>query len=143
MDHPPLPPAQASRHVVALEAAGFITIAAAIWLDELWDLPHLLLGSPSSPFRPGEAVAESVLVLLLGAGIVLWSRRVLARVAYLESFVVVCAWCHRVKLDEQWVGLEQFLREHRATTSHGICPICARDMLAEADAEASGLTPPA
>lgn len=116
-----------------LEAVGFFVIAGAVWLDELLDLPHIAFGSPASPFRPEEAAAESGLVVVLGAAIIYWSYRTLNRMAYLESLIVVCGWCHRVKLDAQWVSLELFLREHRAETSHGICPACTTEMLAAED----------
>ena len=110
--------------VVALEATGFLAIMALIWIDELWDLPHYLFGASRTPFRPTEAIAESGLVLLMGAAIIVSSIRILRRVAYLESMIVLCAWCRRVRMDESWVSIEAFLHEHRRTTSHGICPDC-------------------
>jgi hypothetical protein len=110
--------------VVALEAAGFLTIVALIWIDELWDLPYYLFGASPTPFRPAEAIAESGLVVLMGAAIIVASIRILRRVAYLESMIVLCAWCRRVRMDDSWVSIEEFLHVHRRTTSHGICPDC-------------------
>jgi hypothetical protein len=117
--------------VVALEAAGFLVVVALIWMDEFWDLPHYLFGAPSTPFRPHEAMAESSLVMVLAAAIILSSIRILRRVVYLESMIVLCAWCRRVRLDAAWISIEAFLREHRAETSHGMCPECATRLDAE------------
>lgn len=132
-----------SRRVLWLEAAGFGLIALAIWLDELLDLPHLMFHAPISPFRPEEAGAESALVIAVGAAVVWWSHRQLAKAAYLESLIMVCAWCHRVKLDTVWVSLELFLREHRAETTHGICPVCALELMTQVDDAPAPTTPPA
>ncbi|MGH7651645.1 MAG: hypothetical protein ACREMS_07345 [Gemmatimonadaceae bacterium] len=113
---------------VVLQAAGFLAIACTVWLDELVDLPHNLLGAPASPFRPHEAILESGLVLLLGAAIVLFTIR-LARHA--DRLIVLCAWCHRTRVDNVWASIEEFMRVHRAETSHGMCPDCAARFDAE------------
>lgn len=126
-------PARPVRRVpllpLALEAAGFVTIAVVIWLDELIDLPHLLFGATVTPFRPTEALLESALVLALGALIMDFTAHSLSR--HIERLIVLCAWCHKVRLDREWVSIEDFLREHRADTSHGMCPDCERKMVAE------------
>jgi hypothetical protein len=98
-------------------------IAAIIWLDEWLDIPHMLFGAPATPFRWHEAVWESTLVLLFGTLVVLYTARLLLR--YLNRFIVLCAWCHRARLDERWVSVEEFLKAHHAETSHGMCPECA------------------
>lgn len=121
------------RRVLALEAAAFGLIVAVTWLDELLDLPHRLFGAPASPSRTAEALLESTLTLLLGLAVVLISRRAFARIAYLESLVVMCAWCGRVRdADQEWQPVEVFLeREHLAATSHGICDDCVQRLEAQ------------
>jgi hypothetical protein len=106
---------------MALESAGFLLIAAVIWLDELLDLPHLFFGAPASPFRPHEAIWESGLVLVLGVLVVAFTARLVRQI---DRLIVLCAWCHRVRLNSHWVSVEEFLRVHRADASHGICPEC-------------------
>jgi len=129
-------PRSTSNRVVVFESVGFLTVMLLIWLNELLDLPHLLLGAPSigPSLRWEEALLESGAVFLLGVGVVAFSRWTSLRLAYLESFVVLCAWCRRVKLDEEWVGLERFLQAHRARTSHGVCPDCAARLQREGGA---------
>jgi hypothetical protein len=112
-----------------LEGAGFLVIAAVIWLDEAVDLPHALFNAPVSPFRPHEALLESGLVLILGSLIVTFTASLLAR--HIDRLIVLCAWCHRVRFDGNWVTLEAFLQGHQAETSHGMCPDCEARMLAE------------
>jgi hypothetical protein len=114
------------RHTLALEAMGFLLIVALIWLDEVLDLPRLLFGAAPTPIRLGEGLLESVLTLAVGAVVVAISYRAFRRIEYLESLVVMCAWCRRVRSGDEWLTVEAFLeRQHHAHTSHGICTGCA------------------
>jgi hypothetical protein len=114
------------RYTLALEAAGFLLIIAIIWLDEILDLPRLLFGAAATPLRLGEGVLESVLTAAVGAAVVSITYRAFRRIEYLESLVVVCAWCRRVRAGEEWLTMERFLeREHHSQTTHGICSVCA------------------
>jgi hypothetical protein len=119
------------RLAVIPQIVGFLAVAALIWMDELLDLPHVFFGAPASPHRIEEALLESGVILLLGAAVAAWTIRAARRVAYLESFVVLCAWCRRVRHDDTWMTLEAFLAQHRAQTSHGLCPDCERRLEAE------------
>jgi hypothetical protein len=115
-----------SRRMLMLEAAGFLSIVAIIWLDELLDLPHLLFGAERTPVRLMEGMLESVLTIALGLLIVLITYRAFRRIEYLESLIVMCAWCRRVRSGDEWLMVEHFLeREHQSRTSHGICESCA------------------
>jgi len=55
---------------------------------------------------------------------------VLAEVKELKGYLAVCAWCHAIRdEDGHWQPMEVFLASHtHATTTHGICPACARKM---------------
>jgi hypothetical protein len=115
------------RYTLALETAGFLLIIVIIWLDEILDLPHRLFGAAPTPLRVGEGLLESILTLGVGVVIVSITYRALRRIEYLESLVVVCAWCRRVRADnDEWLTMESFLeREHHSHTTHGICSVCA------------------
>ena len=114
------------RRTLWLESAGFLLIVAIIWMDEILDLPHLLFGATPTPLRLGEAWLESVLTATVGAVIVSITYRAFRRIEYLESLVVICAWCRRVRGDREWLSMEEFLeRQHNAHTTHGICEGCA------------------
>jgi len=114
------------RVAVIPQIIGFLALAALVWMDELLDLPHVLFGAAASPHRVEEALLESVVILLLGTAVSAWTIRAARRVAYLESFVVLCAWCRRVHYDDTWLSVEAFFAQHRARTSHGLCPDCER-----------------
>lgn len=115
--------------MLALEAVGFLLIVAIIWMDELFDLPHLLFGAARTPVRWGEGTLESLLTIAVGTAVVLTTYRDLRRIEYLESLIVMCAWCRRVRSGAEWLSVEAFLqRQHQSHTSHGICETCAKDI---------------
>jgi hypothetical protein len=114
------------RRTLLLEGAGFLLIVAIIWMDEIFDLPHLLFGAAPTPLRLGEGGLESTLTVAVGIVIVSITYRAFRRIEYLESLVVMCAWCRRVRAQEEWLTVEAFLeRQHNARTTHGICEGCA------------------
>ena len=118
------------RYALALETAGFLLIIVIIWLDELLDLPRLLFGAAATPVRLGEGAMESVLTLLVGIAVVSITYRAFRRIEYLESLVVMCAWCRRVRSGDDWLPVEEFLRQqHHAHTTHGICSSCAAGLV--------------
>jgi len=109
-----------------LEGLGFLLIVVITWLDELLDLPHLLFGATPTPLRMGEGMLESTLTVLVGVVVVGITYRAFRRIEYLESLVVMCAWCRRVRAGSDWLLVEDFLeQQHHAKTTHGICEGCA------------------
>ena len=113
--------------MLGLEGLGFLLIVAIIWMDELFDLPHLLLGAPPTPVRWGEGMLESLLTVAVGLTVLMITYRAFRRIEYLESLVVMCAWCRRVRSGKEWLSVEHFLeQQHQLRTSHGICETCAQ-----------------
>lgn len=111
--------------VMLYQSAGFIALMALMFLDELVALPSLIFGEYSliSDFR--QTSLKMLLILTVWFLVAASTRRILARVRYLERFMRICAWCHHIDFKGQWVSLEDFLQSGFDTpTTHGICPIC-------------------
>ena len=55
----------------------------------------------------------------------------LSRVKRLERVIPICAYCKKIRTEEQsWEQLEKYFCDHAdATFSHGACPDCARELL--------------
>lgn len=47
-------------------AQMFILLCILVWLDEILDLPHLLLGAPRTPLNWREAASEMILIAIVG-----------------------------------------------------------------------------
>ncbi|MEW6520302.1 MAG: hypothetical protein AB1461_12900 [Thermodesulfobacteriota bacterium] len=116
-----------SRYLAGYELIGFGSLFVILWLDELLDLPCLLLGAPPTPVNLRESVLESFLVLLVGMITVYFTKKILNEIKYLEGFLAICASCKKIRDDQgNWVQIEGYIRDHSAATfSHGICPDCA------------------
>lgn len=117
-----------SNNVIYYETIGFSIIALLVWLDEILCLPTLLFGGEYKPDY-NEAMVESFVVLAIALPVVAFTRKILARLHYLEGFLRVCAWCKKIGDDGHWITLEKYFEQHFDTkTSHGICPECSRKM---------------
>ncbi|HPJ71162.1 MAG TPA: hypothetical protein PK636_00585 [bacterium] len=108
-----------------LEGAGFGFLIVCVWLNELFDLPHLLFNQAPTPVNIVESVSESVVVLLLGAFMIGATGVLLKRIRYLEGFLPVCSFCKKVRIDGRWIPLDEYVAHNsEAKISHGLCPDC-------------------
>jgi hypothetical protein len=117
--------ARLPRQLIVLQLLGFAIVLAMLWADELLDLPHILFNATATPRRLSEAVFESTVVAVLGLVTTSFTMRLTRRIVALESFVVLCGWCRRIRDEGRWLTLEAFLTAHQANASHGLCPECA------------------
>ncbi|MEW6405873.1 MAG: hypothetical protein AB1649_29120, partial [Chloroflexota bacterium] len=44
---------------------AFACVIAFTWLNEIWDLPHLLLGAPATPVNWRESIIETVFSIVM------------------------------------------------------------------------------
>jgi hypothetical protein len=123
--------ARLPRQLIVLQLVGFALVLTMLWADELLDLPHILFHATATPRRVSEAVFESVIVAVLGVISTSLTIRLTRRIVALESFVVLCGWCRRIRDEGRWLTLEAFIAKHQANTSHGLCPECATKLEAE------------
>lgn len=119
--------ARLCQRLVRCETIGFVLVLVCLWADELLDLPHRVLGAAATPVNWRESLLESVLVLALAALVVALTRRNVARIRYLEGFLLVCAACKRVRIDQKWVPVDVFMRDRSDMhVTHGLCPDCIK-----------------
>jgi hypothetical protein len=114
-----------------LADVGFLVLIALCWANQVLDLPrHLLGGTSHSNWR--ESVMETILILIVWAGVRVFTKRLLRRLYYLESFPRICAWCRNLSHEDEWLPLEEYFAEgFHVEASHGICPACRARMLSE------------
>lgn len=111
--------------VLLYQSLAFLAIMALTWLDELIALPQLIFNPQSliTDFR-GSAL-KMLLILAVWLLVANSTRRILARIRYLEGFIRMCSWCHQVHYKGEWVSMETFMeRGFDTPTTHGICPHC-------------------
>ena len=110
------------------EVVGFSVIIILLWIDEIFDLPHNLLGTTATPINWAESLLETVVVVILAWVVIARSRRSLRRIRYLEGFLPVCSFCNRICVDEVWVPIHQYLDQQTGIRAfHKLCPECERE----------------
>jgi hypothetical protein len=114
------------QRILRYENIGFLAIITLSWANELLDLPrHVFGGETQVNWREG--AMETILVLIVWFLVHVVTKKLLARLHYLERFLRICAWCRKVAHEDEWVPLEQyFKRGFNVETTHGICPDCAK-----------------
>ena len=115
-----------AKKVSWYEAIAIFFIIAATWIDEILDIPYLLLGGPPTPINWRESLFESVIIAAIAAVIIRHTYKLLTRISYLESILPVCASCKKIRMDtEFWHDIKQFVQERSKNEfTHGICPDC-------------------
>lgn len=119
-----------AQRVVIYEKTAFAAIILLIWLDEVLDIPHLLLGAEATPLNWRESLFESICIVILGAVIIHFTNKMFQRMKYLEGILPVCSSCKRIRDDQDnWHQIELYVRDRSAAEfSHGICPECAEKL---------------
>lgn len=108
------------------ESAALAAIVLLLWIDEILDVPHVLLGAPSTPVNWRESLFESAVVVGCGIVLIRATWKLFSEIQYLEGFLLVCAWCKRIRDEQgQWEQMEAYIHGHsEAVFSHGVCPDC-------------------
>ncbi|MDX9833706.1 MAG: hypothetical protein RBT36_00640 [Desulfobulbus sp.] len=131
-----------AKRVSLYEATAILFIIFVIWIDEILDIPYLLLGGPATPINWRESLFESVIILMIGAVIIRHTYRLLVRVSHLESTLPVCASCGKIRADpEFWQGVEQFVAARSKNEGgHHVCPDCLHKYYPELERQENDTT---
>ena len=133
-----------AKRLVAVELAAFLVVIVLIWLDELIDIPFLLLGGEATPVNWRESLFETLLIAPISLATVYYTRLMINKLKLLEGFLPICASCKKIRDSEgKWQQMEAYIRDRsEADFSHGICPDCARTLYPELFAGKNGPKPP-
>ncbi len=115
-----------AQTVLSYEAVGFAIIILVIWTNKILDIPYHVLGAPPTRINWEEALFEPVCVSALGMIVLLTTRKFLRHIKYLEGFLVICAFCKKIRVhDDTWIPIEEFVLDRAEVVfSHPYCPEC-------------------
>lgn len=115
-----------TTRAILYQFIGYGILLFLIVGDEVLDFPHNLFGFPATPINWQEALIESVYIIALAAFSMYLTTRFLKQKKFLEGFMPVCSYCHKIRDDKSWKSLETYISDHsEALFSHGLCPECA------------------
>jgi hypothetical protein len=135
-----------SRRIVALVLTGFLCVIALVCIDDVL-IPTLHLGYDLDTPEYAQAQAagmfdasldqgfwaefgvEAALIVILALIVLLGINQLLARIRYLEGFMLLCASCKKVRLGKDWIPLDEYLQQRAdVKISHSYCPECSAKM---------------
>jgi hypothetical protein len=121
---PAMKTARPALQIIWYEVVGFSAILAISWANELGGLARFLFGGTyASNWQ--DAAVETAITVSVAIPTIIISWRLSKRLHYLEGFLRICAWCHKVGQGDEWISIEEFVRKALNTsTTHGICPAC-------------------
>ena len=113
-----------TQRILWYETVGFLLLVALSWLNELISLPHLIFGTGEHSSLH-EAMLETTAIVTVWLVVMVFTKRLMQRLFYLDGFLRVCAWCRKIGHEEEWTTVEDyFARGFAIKTSHGMCPGC-------------------
>jgi len=116
-----------SRKILVFESLGFGLIIIFLWLEEILDIPHYIMGAPSTPVNLPESLLETIVIMILYGIILYYTIKFLAKIRHLEGFLHVCSFCKRIEVDGEWITLEKFMSNYSdVIMSHGLCTECLK-----------------
>ena len=115
------------KRILQLEIIAFSGIIASSWINEIWDIPHLVYHVKPSPVNYYESSMETGWALLVLAFVLVITQVFLKQIKHLEGFLPVCSFCKSIRVEEQWKPIEQYMQEHTTVRmTHSLCPGCAK-----------------
>jgi len=117
---------------ITYQLIGYGILLFLIVGDELFDFPHTVFGAPATPVNWTETVIEGMYIIVLCGFTIYLSWRFLKEIKFLEGFLSVCSYCKKIRQEEEWTSLEEYMSDHsEALFSHSLCPECAEKYYGE------------
>ena len=102
-----------------------------MWAAEVLRIPHHFFGG-SPDFVWSRILIRTSVLLVIWLTVHLTTSRLLKRLHELEEFLRICSWCRKVDDRGEWLTMEEYFDTRFHTgTSHGICPVCAKEQIAK------------
>lgn len=117
-----------SSLILFLEIFGILLVIIVLWLDELLDLPHNIFGTMATPVNYSESILETLIILIFAIPVLIATSKILKKIQYLEGLLIVCSYCKKIKTENSWVPVEEYMSNNTAADfSHGLCPACLKE----------------
>ena len=122
------------RSVFAWQVVILIVFLVLTFTNEVMDLPHFALGDKATTWgqRSGEVTIE--LVIFSGVFVleIYLFRKLVRRIKILEGFLPICANCKKIRNQDQWEQIENYITDHSLVQfSHSLCPECIKKLYPE------------
>ncbi len=115
-------------HLAEFQFMGYLILMFLIVGDEVYDFPHTVFNQMATPINWAEVAIEAGYILVLGLLSIGSTYLLMRRVRFFEGYVPICSYCKKIRDDQRWMSLEEYVTNHsEAMLSHGICPDCKKE----------------
>jgi len=122
---------QANQKILLAQLLILLVFLGLTRCNELFDIPHLLMGDEPTTIgqRSGEGFVEICIFVIVVLIEILVIKKLLRRIKILEGFLPVCANCKKIRVENNWKQMEEYITEPSlAKFSHSICPDCCKEL---------------
>ena len=113
--------------ILIYEAAGFLAILTFTCLDTIYDFPIKYFIAYTSHPKVWEVSFESIGILAIAVTTLKMTQKLLSRLFYLQTFLLVCPICRNINHEGKWIAMIDYFRSGFDTkTTHGTCPECSK-----------------
>lgn len=113
--------------VIFYELIGFGFVIVVLWLNEFLDIPQCFFNGVSTPINYKESLFETLIIVVLGGIVIIFTRILLQRIKLLHGLLPICSWCKKIRFNGRWEDLEEYIISHsEADFTHTICPECEK-----------------
>ena len=108
-----------------------VTFLALTFTNEVLDLPHLVFGDQATTWgqRSGEISIEVIIFIAVIVLEIYLFKKLIRRIKILEGFLPICAGCKKIRTQDQWQQIENYISENSlAQFSHSLCPDCQKKL---------------
>jgi len=105
---------------------GCVLIVAMIWVNEIWDLPHLLLNAKQTPINWKECLIETFFIALIYGLNAFFTNYLFEKIRLLDGLLPICSVCQKIRVSSsKWVPIEEYMHKNSEISfSQHMCPEC-------------------
>ena len=126
-----------NRHVESVffwQISILLIFLTLTFTNEVLDLPHLVFGDQSTTWsqRSGEISIELIIFIAIICLEIYLFKKLIRRIKILEGFLPICAGCKKIRTQDQWQQIENYISENSLVQfSHSLCPDCQKKLYPE------------
>jgi len=105
---------------------GCVLIVVIIWMNEIWDLPHLLFNANKTPINWKECLLETFAISIIYGFNAIFTNYLFEKIRLLDGLLPICSVCKKIRVSSnQWVQIEDYVHQNSEVSfTLNICPEC-------------------
>jgi len=105
---------------------GCVLVVIIIWINEILDLPHLLLNAPATPINWQECLIETFSIAIIYGLNAIFTNYLFEKIKLLDGLLPICSVCKKIRISSsKWMPIEDYIHQNSEVHfSQKLCPEC-------------------